>query len=107
MNCKSSQRILQSPWNVPIYFVTIAPYYEAADMLQKALKNWKNSNLRGRLHYELGRIYQDDLSQPGLARFHLEKARRQLKMKEFKEEVRWRLVKTLSDEKKESIFQDR
>ena len=77
-------------------------YYEAAEVLQKAIKQWKNTNLKGRLHYELGRIYQDDLNQYGLARFHLEKAQRKLKMKEFTEEIRWRLVKTLSQEKKET-----
>ena len=77
-------------------------YYEAAEVLQTALRKWKNTKLKGRLHYELGRIYQDDLNQYGLARFHLEKAQRELKMKEFADEIRWRLVKTLSQEKKET-----
>lgn len=82
-------------------FKQYSSYYEAINVLQSALKRWRTSGLRGRLHYELGRLYQDDIRDVELARFHLEKAQRHLKTEEFKEEVKWRLIKTLAKEKQE------
>lgn len=85
-------------------FRSYSSYHEAVKTLQNGLKNWPNMTLQSRFHFELGRIYQDDLNQPGLARLHLEKAQRELPSQEFKEEVKWRLIKTLSKEKQEAAI---
>ena len=83
-------------------FKQYSSYHEAVNVLQSSLKRWPSSRLRGRIHYELGRLYQDDIKDAGLARFHLEKSQRHLKTEEFSEEVKWRLIKTLAKEKQQA-----
>jgi TolA-binding protein len=76
-------------------------YFEALKIYQSLLNRKLTPLLRGKLHYLMARLYQDDLMDPASSSKHLKKARRFNLPPEFLQEIEWREVKNLTGKARE------
>jgi len=74
---------------------THSSIFEALKIYKALLGRRLNPGLRGKVHYLMARLYQDDLKDPASSSRHLKKARGFKLPPEFVEEIEWREVKNL------------
>jgi len=84
--------------------------YTQALQLYEGLVNrsfgfWVSKSNLGRAYYEMGKLYQDDLKDEAAAKRSFQKAVQYPLLKEFRQEIEWRLLKTQDEDRRRKSVQ--